>query len=105
MTERTAIIKTVGNYFASKGKILTYEEYREAEDAPIRLILIKRALGSWARLLNHIGDISKYDGILPTETVYTLEDQDEPLPLEEEVITLKEQTIARKLVGNKDGRK
>lgn len=105
MTEKTAIIKTIGNYFASKGKALTYEEYREADDAPVRIVLVKRAIGSWARLLNIVGDISQYSGVLPVEPVYTVEDQDE-LPIEEEkVVPLEELTIARKLVGNKDGRK
>lgn len=60
MTRRTSIITQLGNYFASKGGVMTSEEYKKAEDAPIRYFLIKRTVGSWGRLLNMIGDLSNY---------------------------------------------
>lgn len=60
MTRRTSIVEAVGAYFASKGKILTADEYKNAEDAPIRFQLIKRNIGSWSRLINMVGDISQY---------------------------------------------
>lgn len=63
MTRRTAIIEQVGNYFASKGKTMSLEEYKTQEDAPIRFQLIKRSIGSWSRLLNMVGDISKYNAV------------------------------------------
>lgn len=60
MTRRTSIISQIGAYFASKGGVMTMEEYKKAEDAPIRYVLIKRTIGSWGRLLNMVGDISNY---------------------------------------------
>jgi len=60
MTRRTSIISQLGAYFASKGGVMTMEEYKKAEDAPIRFVLIKRTIGSWGRLLNMIGDVSNY---------------------------------------------
>ena len=60
MTRRTSIVSTLGNYFASKGGVMTIEEYKSAEDAPIRFVLIKRTIGSWGRLINMIGDLSNY---------------------------------------------
>lgn len=62
MTRRTNIVEQVGTYFASKGKVLTAEEYKQADDVPIRFQLIKRGIGSWSRLMNMIGDIKQYDG-------------------------------------------
>jgi hypothetical protein len=95
MTERTSVIKAVGNYFALKGKVLSYEDYKNAEDAPVRTILIKRALGSWARLINSIGDISKYEGKKPIEISYTLEEIPEPEPVIEPIVPLREIVSAR----------
>ena len=37
-------------YFKKKGKILSIEEYKAAEDAPMRFMVAKRAFGSWARM-------------------------------------------------------
>ena len=37
-------------YFKAKGKILSIEEYKAAEDAPMRFMVAKRAFGSWARM-------------------------------------------------------
>lgn len=62
MTRRTNIVEQIGAYFASKGKVLTAEEYKGADDVPIRFQLIKRGIGSWSRLINMIGDIKQYDG-------------------------------------------
>lgn len=62
MTRRTSIVQQVGSYFASKGQVLTADEYKAADDVPIRFQLVKRGIGSWSRLLNMIGDISQYDG-------------------------------------------
>ena len=62
MTRRTNIVEQIGSYFASKGKVLTAEEYKNADDVPIRFQLVKRGIGSWSRLLNMVGDIKQYDG-------------------------------------------
>ena len=37
-------------YFKKKGKILSIEEYKAADDAPMRFMVAKRAFGSWARM-------------------------------------------------------
>lgn len=68
MTRRTSIVEQIGAYFASKGKVLTAEEYKNADDVPIRFQLVKRNIGSWSRLLNMVGDIKQYDG---TATIAT----------------------------------
>ena len=60
MTRRTNIVSQLGSYFASKGGVMTAEEYKKAEDAPIRFVLIKRTIGPWGRLVNMIGDLSNY---------------------------------------------
>lgn len=60
MTRRTNIVEQIGAYFASKGKVLTADEYKAADDTPIRFQLVKRSIGSWSRLINMVGDISKY---------------------------------------------
>lgn len=62
MTRRTSIVEQIGAYFASKGKVLTAEEYKAASDVPIRFQLVKRGIGSWSRLLNMVGDIAQYSG-------------------------------------------
>lgn len=55
---KAGIVKTLKEYFESKGKVLSYEEYLQADDAPIRPHLIKRYVGKWNRLENYIGDIT-----------------------------------------------
>lgn len=67
MTRRTSIVQSVGNYFASKGKVMTAEEYKSQPDVPVRFQVVKRTIGSWSRLINMIGDIKQYDGAANTE--------------------------------------
>lgn len=52
---KTKLVNDLREYFASKGKFLSYNEYIEAEDAPYRIQIIKRAVGSWARLEKMVG--------------------------------------------------
>lgn len=52
---KTKLVQDLKEYFASKGKFLSYNEYIEAEDAPYRIQVIKRAVGSWARLERMVG--------------------------------------------------
>jgi hypothetical protein len=47
---KPAILKTLMDYFMSKGKVLSIEEYKAATDAPMRFMVAKRAFGSWARM-------------------------------------------------------
>jgi hypothetical protein len=54
MTRRTSIVEQVSEYFAQKGAPMTADEYKSAEDAPVRFQLIKRNIGSWSRLLNMV---------------------------------------------------
>ena len=55
MTKKTAILSALDEYFKSKGGFLTMQEYKDAEDAPIRFQNIKRTFGSWNRLKNMLG--------------------------------------------------
>tara|TARA_R110000823_G_scaffold30715_2_gene88122 strand:+ start:408 stop:671 length:264 start_codon:yes stop_codon:yes gene_type:complete len=47
---KPAILKTLMDYFMSKGKVLSIDEYKAATDAPMRFMVAKRAFGSWARM-------------------------------------------------------
>tara|TARA_Y100000401_G_scaffold98747_1_gene86702 strand:+ start:544 stop:801 length:258 start_codon:yes stop_codon:yes gene_type:complete len=47
---RPQVLKVLMEYFKKKGKILSIEEYKAAEDAPMRFMVAKRAFGSWARM-------------------------------------------------------
>ena len=42
------------DYFMSKGKVYTIDEYKAAADAPMRFAVAKRAFGSWARMTQMI---------------------------------------------------
>lgn len=95
MSNRTNIIKSVGNFFALKGKVLTYEEYKLEEEAPVRPVLIKRTFGSWNRLVNCIGDVSNYDGTEAPKVTYTVESNEEPAPEKPDNIPLKAVVSAR----------
>ena len=47
---RPQVLKELMAYFDKKGKILSIDEYKAAEDAPMRFMVAKRAFGSWARM-------------------------------------------------------
>ena len=47
---RPQVLKQLMEYFEKKGKILTIDEYKAAEDVPMRFNVAKRAFGSWARM-------------------------------------------------------
>lgn len=57
MTRRVKLIEDLREYFISKGKVLTYNEYIAQDDAPFRAQIIKRTVGTWARLVNMIGEL------------------------------------------------
>lgn len=90
MTRRTSIIQQVGAYFASKGKILTADEYKAADDVPIRFQLVKRGIGSWSRLLNMVGDINQYDGSTTVATTPSA-----PAPSTEEPTEQESEPVAK----------
>ena len=50
MANKKAILQELADYFAEKGKVLTVEEYKAAEDRPIRYMVAKRPFGSWSRM-------------------------------------------------------
>lgn len=58
MTGKTKLIEDLKEYFASKGKFLTYAEYTQEEDTPFRAQIIKRHVGTWARLERLIGEVT-----------------------------------------------
>lgn len=47
---RAKLVEQLREYFIKKGRILTAEEYKEADDAPYRFQIVKRTAGSWARM-------------------------------------------------------
>jgi hypothetical protein len=85
MTRRTSIVSQVGAYFASKGKVMTMEEYKRAEDAPIRFVLIKRTIGSWGRLINMIGDLSNHSAAPAKAVSPSVAEPEAPVMAQEEV--------------------
>lgn len=52
------LVDDLREYFTSKGKFLSYQEYIAEEDAPFRAQIVKRYVGTWARLENMIGEIA-----------------------------------------------
>lgn len=51
---RPQVLKVLMEYFKKKGKILSIDEYKAAEDAPMRFMVAKRAFGSWARMMQMV---------------------------------------------------
>ena len=47
---RPQVLKQLMEYFDKKAKILSIDEYKAADDAPMRYMVAKRAFGSWARM-------------------------------------------------------
>lgn len=69
MTRRTNIVEQVSEYFAKKGAPMTAEEYKNAEDAPVRFQLIKRNIGPWSRLLNMVSKYGEQPKVAVVEEV------------------------------------
>jgi len=51
---KPAILKTLMDYFMSKGRVLSIVEYKAAADVPMRFQVAKRAFGSWGRMTQMI---------------------------------------------------
>lgn len=64
---KQVLINTLREYFTSKGGFMTVEEYKEATDAPYRIQIIKRTIGTWPRLKNIIGEIKAAEPAAPVE--------------------------------------
>jgi hypothetical protein len=90
---RKTTLETMRGYFTEKGKFLTIDEYKEAEDAPIRFILLKRTFGSWARLKSLVGEFE----VTAVIEVPKQEDPKEETPKEEAPKT--EKPVAAKKNG------
>lgn len=54
---KAGITSILREYFEEKGKFMTYEEYLQSTDKPVRPHLIKRYVGNWNKLQNLIGPI------------------------------------------------
>ena len=50
-------------YFQTKGKVLTIDEYKVATDAPMRFMAAKRAFGSWARMTQMVEHKMQMDNV------------------------------------------
>jgi len=52
---RGLILQQVAEYFAVKGKYMTYAEYKEQTDTPVSAAMLKRVTGgSWSRVQSRI---------------------------------------------------
>ena len=60
---KPAILKQLIEYFQKKGKVLSIDEYKAAEDAPMRFMAAKRAFGSWARMTQMIEHKMRMDNV------------------------------------------
>ena len=52
MNKKTKTLQILGDYFVKKGKVLSIDEYKKQDDAPMRFIIAKRPFGSWARMIS-----------------------------------------------------
>ena len=50
-------------YFQTKGKVLTIDEYKAATDVPMRFMAAKRAFGSWARMTQMVEHKMQMDNV------------------------------------------
>lgn len=58
---KVRVTQALREYFKTKGRALSYEEYRDADDTPLRVNLVKRTLGGWNRVLATVGPIEKLE--------------------------------------------
>ena len=54
MTRIKLISKSIADYFAKKGKVMSMKEYIAQNDTPHRARAVRKITGSWARLLQII---------------------------------------------------
>lgn len=48
------MLRRLNTYFLAKGRLLSEREYKEALDAPFRLIVIEKYIGRWPRVLSFL---------------------------------------------------
>ncbi len=49
------MIQVIKEYFDSKGGPMTFQEYKYAPDAPIKVNVLKSKIGSWGKILKMAG--------------------------------------------------
>ena len=76
---KAKLVEQLREYFAAKGKILTAEEYKDADDAPYRYQIVKRTVGSWARMKSLVNQ----DG-----TSFNAAELGEPVVVEPELVVV-----------------
>ena len=82
---KPAILKTLMNYFMSKGKVYTIDEYKAADDAPMRFAVAKRAFGSWARMTQMIEAKMRVDNTVMEAPKVAPKPKAKPAPKKAEV--------------------
>lgn len=90
---KAKLVEQLREYFAAKGKILTAEEYKAAEDAPYRYQIVKRTAGSWARMKSLVNQ----EG-----TSFSAAELVEPVVAEPEVVVVEvelEEPAVKKVTG------
>jgi hypothetical protein len=78
---RISVLKELDKYFKEKGKVLTYNEYIEQEDAPVRVHIIKRMVGPWGRMERLLGKFPAE--VVVSVAVETPQAEAVPTPVEE----------------------
>jgi hypothetical protein len=73
---RKVIVEQLRDYFASKGGVMTADQYKEAEDAPIRMQVLKRKLGPWPRIMNML-DMKVEEAYIPSLVEQTVQEEPE----------------------------
>ena len=76
---RKVIVEQLKDYFATKGGVMTAEQYKEAQDAPIRIQVLKRKLGSWSRIMNMVGKDAPVIAVVVVEPVIEAPVIEEPV--------------------------
>ena len=82
---KPAILKTLMEFFLDKGKILSIDEYKAAEDAPMRFAVAKRAFGSWARMTQMIEHKMRVDNTVMEAPKAAPKPKAKPAPKKAEV--------------------
>ena len=96
---RKVIVEQLKDYFATKGGVMTAEQYKEAQDAPIRIQVLKRKLGSWSRIMNMVGKDAPVIAVVVVEPVIEAPVIEAPVIEEAEAVELAPKKAASKTKG------
>lgn len=80
---RSKMIKQIKEYFDKKGGPMSLEEYKHAEDAPIKFNLLKARIGSWGRILKMAAtevtiSVTVQELVKPEEKIPAVEEKPTP---------------------------